>query len=52
MTIELLNAQVTHDGRPLVDVPRLRLEPGQAVTIVGKRNGATSGVRSGDDRRR
>jgi peptide/nickel transport system ATP-binding protein len=36
MTIELLDVRVTHEGRTLVDVPRLNLEPGLAVTIVGE----------------
>ncbi|WP_049822030.1 ABC transporter ATP-binding protein [Arthrobacter sp. H41] len=36
MTIELLDVRVNHQGRALVDVPRLTLEPGQAVTIVGE----------------
>lgn len=36
MTIELLNVHVTHNGRTLLDVPYLKLEPGQAVTIVGE----------------
>ncbi|MFP5366002.1 MAG: ABC transporter ATP-binding protein [Actinomycetes bacterium] len=36
MTIELLDVRVTHENRALVDVPRLRLEPGRAVTIVGE----------------
>lgn len=36
MTIELNDIRVTHDGRTLVDVPGLRLEPGRAVTIVGE----------------
>ncbi|GGG62427.1 ABC transporter ATP-binding protein [Kocuria dechangensis] len=36
MTIELFDVQVTHEGRTLVDVPRLTLRPGRAVTIVGE----------------
>lgn len=36
MTIELFDVQVTHDDRTLVDVPRLTLRPGQAITIVGE----------------
>lgn len=36
MTIELLDVRVTHQGRPLVDVPQLSLEPGRAVTLVGE----------------
>ena len=36
MTIELFDVRVAHGQRALVDVPRLTLEPGHAVTIVGE----------------
>ncbi len=36
MTIELLDVRVTHQGRALVNVPQLLLEPGRAVTLVGE----------------
>ncbi|WP_052665070.1 ABC transporter ATP-binding protein [Nitriliruptor alkaliphilus] len=36
MTITVRDLVVTHDGRPLVDVPELHLQPGRPVTIVGE----------------
>ncbi|MFI7481557.1 ABC transporter ATP-binding protein [Kocuria sp. M1R5S2] len=36
MTIDLFDVRIDHEGRALVDVPRLTLPPGRAVTIVGE----------------
>ena len=36
MTVHLRSLEVTHDGRPLVQVQGVRLEPGRPVTVVGE----------------
>ncbi len=35
-TLEMHDVVVTHAGRRLVDVPRIRLEPGRPLTVVGE----------------